>query len=149
MSTGECLKIWEIPTAIKRVAFSEDDTRILAVTEARMGHSGTIRIFDIRPDGETQPNEPSLTIDCFRSKATMASFTALDKYIVAAHEDGSIVLWDPKTGQEKKRMERVHDATVMDMQMSADGTYFVTASRDKSAKVGTKLHYHTYLRLGA
>ena len=136
VSTGECLKVWEIPTAIKRVAFSEDDARILAVTEARMGYNGTIRIFDISPEGTAQPSEPTLIIDCSKNKATMASFTALDKYIVAAHDDGSVALWDPQTGEEVKRVDRVHDATVMDIQMSADGTYFVTASRDNSAKVG-------------
>jgi len=134
-STGKCIKVWEIPTAIKRVAFSEDDSRILAVTEARMGFSGTIRIFDIAPLGQAQPDEPSVIIDCSRSKATVASFTALDKYIVAAHEDGSIAQWDPKSGKEIKRVDRVHEAQVMDMQMSLDGTYFITASRDKSAKL--------------
>ena len=40
--TGECVKTWEQPTAIKRVEFSEDGTKLLAVTEKRMGHLGTI-----------------------------------------------------------------------------------------------------------
>lgn len=52
VSTGKCLFTWEFPTAVKRVAFSEDDDQIVCITEQRMGHQGAIRIFDInREDG--------------------------------------------------------------------------------------------------
>ena len=139
VSTGECLKVWEFPTAIKRAAFSEDDSKILACTEARMGYSGRIAIMDVNyeNDGKTQADEPALSIDCSRSKAAVAGWTALDKYIVSAHEDGSICQWDPKDGELVNRVANVHEATVMDMQMSQDRTYCLTASRDKTAKVGT------------
>lgn len=148
VSTGECLKVWEIPTAIKRVQFSEDDTRVLAVTEQRMGFTGTIRIFDISSEneGREQADEPSVIIECTKSKATVAGWTALDKYIVSAHEDGSICQWNPKSGELENDIERVHEGTVMDLQMSADGTYFVTASRDKTAKVGRDLEQRACLR---
>jgi WD40 repeat protein len=52
VQTGECLKTWEFPTAVKRVQFSEDDGRMLCVTEQRMGHKGAIRIFDVKTEGE-------------------------------------------------------------------------------------------------
>lgn len=138
VSTGECLKVWELPTAIKRVSFSEDDTRILACTEKRMGHEGTIKIYEINsnPSSEReQADEAVLTITCSRSKATVAGWTALDKYIVSAHEDGSICQWDPKDGELVNRTANVHAGQVMDLQMSADRSYFVTASRDKSSKL--------------
>jgi len=137
VSTGECLKVWEMKTAIKRIAFSEDDTRILACTEARMGHIGTITVFDVSSegDGKTQADEPSLIINCPASKANMAGWTALDKYIVSAHEDGSICQWDPKDGELVNKTSGVHEATVMDLQMSQDRSYFITASRDKTAKL--------------
>lgn len=137
VSTGECLKVWEIPTAIKRVQWSEDDSRVLAVTEARMGHEGTIRVFEIsrEGDGRQQADEPSLTITCSRSKAYMAGFCSLDRYIVSCHEDGSACQWDAKDGELCNRVEGMHEAQVMDMQFSPDRSYFLTASRDKSAKV--------------
>ena len=131
------MKVWEFPTAIKRAAFSEDDTKILACTEARMGYSGRIMIMDVNSenDGKVQADEPALSIDCSRSKAAVAGWTALDKYIVSAHEDGSICQWDPKDGELVNRVANIHEATVMDMQMSPDRTYCLTASRDKTAKV--------------
>jgi len=52
IQTGKCLFTWEFPTAVKRVAFSEDDTLIACITEQRMGYSGAIRIFEINRSGQ-------------------------------------------------------------------------------------------------
>lgn len=57
VKTGECLKTWEFPTAIKRVSWSEDDTKVLALTEQRMGFKGTINVFDIVKDGSPRKLE--------------------------------------------------------------------------------------------
>ena len=95
--TGKCLKVWEFPTAVKRVDFSEDGQQLLGITEQRMGYLGTIVVFDINADPEAeQSNERALTITCNESKATVAGFSFLNKYIIAAHEDGSISQYDAK-----------------------------------------------------
>jgi len=49
---GTCLHTWEFPTAVKRVEFSQDGSMVLAVTEQRMGHMGSVRVFSINEDGE-------------------------------------------------------------------------------------------------
>lgn len=47
VATGKNVYTWEFPTAIKRVAWSEDDSQIVLVTEQRMGYQGAIRIFNV------------------------------------------------------------------------------------------------------
>jgi hypothetical protein len=37
VQTGECLLVWEFPTAVKHVSFSDDDEQIVCITEQRMG----------------------------------------------------------------------------------------------------------------
>jgi translation initiation factor 3 subunit I len=102
VKTGECVKVWEFPTAVKRVAFSPDGLQLLAVTEKRMGYLGTIVVYDVRyGDGEggnltDQADEPSLKITCEESKATVAGWSHLSKYIIAGHEDGSVSQYDSK-----------------------------------------------------
>lgn len=98
IKTGENVKTWEFPTAVKRVAFSEDGKQLLAVTEKRMGYLGTIVVFDIRygEDLSDQTSEHSLRITCEESKATVAGWSYLDKYIIAGHEDGSVSQYDAK-----------------------------------------------------
>lgn len=50
VQTGKCLKTWEFKTAVKRVEFSEDDDKILCVTEERMGYPGTVTVMNVNPD---------------------------------------------------------------------------------------------------
>lgn len=95
--TGRCIKVWHFNTAVKRVEFSEDGTRLLAVTEERMGFLGTIVVLDIELDVNADQNdERSLTIDCEESKATVAGWSYLSKYIIAGHEDGSVSQYDAR-----------------------------------------------------
>lgn len=155
VKTGECVKVWEFTTAVKRVEFSPDGSRVLAVTEKRMGYLGTIAVLDINYDGDftNQAEEPSLRITCHESKATVAGWSYLGKYIVAGHEDGSVSQYDGKVrlskfprvsqyadfGQTGEQLENVQahefDHQINDLQFSLDRTHFLTASKDKSAKV--------------
>jgi translation initiation factor 3 subunit I len=137
VKTGKCLMTWEFPTAVKRVEFNEDGTQLLGVTEKRMGHLGTIVVLDIKLDVNAEQNpEKVLTIVCDESKATVAGWSYLSKYIIAGHEDGSVSQYDGKTGDIIYRITP-HDlgAQVTDLQWSQDRTYFITASKDKTAKL--------------
>jgi translation initiation factor 3 subunit I len=95
VATGKCLKSWEFPTAVKRVEFSEDGSKLLGVTEKRMGYLSNIVVLDIKLDVQAeQSDERELTIVCDKSKATVAGWSYLGKYIIAGHEDGSISQFD-------------------------------------------------------
>ena len=97
VKTGRNLKTWEFPTAVKRVEFNEDATKLLGVTEKRMGHLGTIVVLDIKVDLEAeQSDEKVMTIVCEESKATVAGWSYHSKYIIAGHEDGSVSQYDGK-----------------------------------------------------
>ncbi|KAH8926795.1 WD40 repeat-like protein [Atractiella rhizophila] len=135
---GTCVKTWEFPTAVKRVALSRDDSRILAVTERRMGFPATLRIFRVNyEDLENQADEPEvyIEIDNDDPKPSVAIWSYLDKYIITGHEHGRIALWDPIEGEEINSTESVHEKTVTDIQTSPDGTYVVTTSKDQTAKI--------------
>ena len=98
--TGKCIKVWDFNTAVKRVEFSEDGTQLLAVTENRMGFLGTIVVLDIKVDvNAEQTDERSLTITCDESKATVAGWSYMSKYIIAGHEDGTVSQYDAKVPQ--------------------------------------------------
>jgi translation initiation factor 3 subunit I len=137
VKSGKCLKVWEFPTAVKRVEFNEDGTKLLGVTEKRMGYLSNIVVYEINPDPEApQTEERELTIVCDESKATVAGWSYLNKYIIAGHEDGSVSQYDGKTGELIENMP-IHELEqpIVDLQWSTDRTYCITASKDKSAKV--------------
>lgn len=100
VKTGKLLKTWDFATSIKRVEFSPDGRQLLGVTEKRSGHLSTIVVYPINPDPEAeQSDEQTVRIVCDESKATVAGFSYLAKYIISGHEDGSITQWDAKTGE--------------------------------------------------
>lgn len=94
-------------------------------------------MYDINPDPTAkQTDEHSLRIVCDESKATVAGFSYLAHYIIAGHEDGSVSQYDAKTG-ELLFNTQAHEADmqITDLQWAPDRTYFITASKDKSAKI--------------
>jgi hypothetical protein len=103
-----------------------------------MGFLSNIVVMDIIPDVEAeQSDEKVLTIVCDDSKATVAGFSNMSKYIIAGHEDGSLSQYDGKTGELLDNFP-IHELNlaIVDLQWSADRTYFITACKDKTAKVG-------------
>ncbi|ORZ02142.1 WD40-repeat-containing domain protein [Syncephalastrum racemosum] len=136
VQTGKCLKTWEFKTAVKRVEFSEDDTMVLCVTEQRMGFAGSITVLPVNQDiNGQQSDEPIVQIvNQNGPKAVVACWGYLNKYIVSGHEDGTICQWDWKAN-EKIQSVQGHEENISDMQMSSDRTYFITTSRDKTARI--------------
>lgn len=115
LKTGRLLHTWEFNTSVKRVEFSADGRQLLAVTEKRSGHLGTIVVYEINPDPEAkQSDEHVLRIVCEDSKATVAGFSYLGHYIIAGHEDGSVSQFDGKSG-ELLFNTQVHEADMQSM----------------------------------
>lgn len=138
IKTGKCLKTWDFNTAVKRVEFNEDGSQLLAVTEMRMGFLGTIVVLDIKLDvNAEQSSDRALTITCEESKATVAGWSYMSKYIIAGHEDGSVSQYDPKSGEQidNVQVHEVDGGLITDLQWAPDRTYFITASKDKTAKL--------------
>lgn len=135
IKTGKCLKVWNFNTAVKRVEFDETGSQLLAVTEQRMGYLGTIVVLSINLNVDAEQfDEFLMTITCGQSKATVAGWSYLSKFIIAGHEDGSVSQYDAKTGDQILNSP-AHDLIITDLQWSSDRTYFITASKDKTAKL--------------
>ncbi|OSD07336.1 WD40 repeat-like protein [Trametes coccinea BRFM310] len=155
VQTGKCLFYWEFPTAVKRVAFSEDDDQIVCITEQRMGYQGAVRIFNINRDGDgtqresekmnemggkrtddrIESKEPASMFNPIGSKAVVCAFAHTPDLILTGHESGKVALFDSKTGEEVLSNEHAHRDVVTDLQMSPDRTYFITSSKDKTARL--------------
>ena len=69
------------------------------------------------------------------SKVTVAAFTPIKNEIVTGHENGKVSKYNVETHQEIKSNEGAHEEYIMDLQLANDKTYFITSSKDKSAKL--------------
>lgn len=141
VENGQLLYSWDSPSPVRRVAFSPDGTKILAIADQVMGHKGSISVFELnRSDLSNQPKEPKLIIHKDQTKATVADFSQNGEYIISGHEDGYISKYSVKSGDLIKKIqahgihneEKVH--TVTDIQFAPeDRSYFITSSKDKTA----------------
>lgn len=147
--TGECLFTWVLDSSCRWVQFRPDCKQVLLVTDEVMGEIGMIQIFNIDHTQPQQEKKPVLQIknDGEVSKRfTVAAWGYGGNTIIAGRANGEITKFDAKTGAELATV-KAHDMQVMDIQMSSDRTYFVTASKDKMAKlfdVDTLTHMKTY-----
>ncbi|CAN6597128.1 eukaryotic translation initiation factor 3 subunit I [Trichomonascus vanleenenianus] len=139
VETGETIHVWEGKASIKRVEFSPDNKSFLAVSEEHMGQRGAIRIYPVTTDGsKPETSEPLVEIinPQGESKVTFATWVYDGKHIVAGHGDGSVSLYNAETGEKIKTVDG-HEDIITDIQASPDRTYFITASKDRKAKLFT------------
>ena len=73
----------------------------------------------------------------------MCAFAHVPSLILTGHESGKVALFDAKTGEEVLSNERAHLDVITDLQLSPDRTYFITSSRDKTARVRSSFLHGT------
>jgi translation initiation factor 3 subunit I len=123
-----------------RVAWNEDDEMAMCITEQRQGQPSVIRTFKInREDPSASSSTPLKEIILSGSKATVALWAPLSEFIITGHESGKVAKYDAKTGEEVLANSDSHSSVITDIQLSPDGTYFITSSKDKTARVGIRL----------
>ncbi|KAI8872455.1 WD40 repeat-like protein [Ramicandelaber brevisporus] len=131
--TGQQLYKWNLNTACKRVQFSPDGTKILAVTEERMGFKGTLSIYKLNLTNlEDQKQQPVKSIVMTESKATVAAWID-ETYVVCGHENGMLTKYEWEMERLDVKNSRAHAEIITDLQVSPDRTYFITSSKDKTA----------------
>lgn len=136
----ECGKeqaVFTTGTAVRGVSLSNaGGTRNLValITDATMGQKSKLLIHDIRS------NEGALhTVEWPENKAKPTVVQWNDDIVITGHEDGRLVTWAVGEGKElpsiKTQNQAAHTDVIRDIQWSRDRTYFITASRDTSAKI--------------
>jgi translation initiation factor 3 subunit I len=87
---------------------------------------------------DTENKTPAHEVFPIGSKPTVCTFASGatgSTTILTGHESGKVALFDVESGSEIESNERAHGGVVTDLQLSPDRTYFVTSSKDKSARL--------------
>jgi WD40 repeat protein len=107
------------------VAFSPDGSR-LAITE----RIGPVQVFDVT----SLPPREVLTLKGHTSAVLAVRFSPDGTHLATGSMDGTVRLWDAKTGQELLRLA-LHTAGVITVSFSPDGLRLVSGGWDGTARV--------------
>lgn len=135
VETGNSVAMIPTKSSARTVGFSYSGNQAAYSTDKAMGNICELFVIDVRnPDSSLNDGDAILRIPVSHSKITAMHWGTMDETIITGHENGQITLWDLRTGRE---VHSVHDHTsvINDLQMSKDGTMFVSSSKDTTAKL--------------
>lgn len=139
-------KIWDVEhgvviasipakSSVRTCNFSYSGNQAAYTTDKAMGQNSELFLIDVRTaDSSLADQSPILRIPMLQSKITSMLWGPLDETIITGHDNGQISIWDIRKGREVNSVND-HTASINDMQMYKDGTMFVTASKDTTAKL--------------
>jgi hypothetical protein len=109
---------------VNAVSFSHDSQLLVTAAD-----DGSLRAWKV-PDGtvlNTLGQASGPAVKCL-------TFAPDDRYVVAGTADGTVIAWNPRTGEEIFRSQ-VHGASVTSVAFIPDGSRLATAASDRSLKI--------------
>eukprot|EP00161_Ancyromonas_sigmoides_P024989 TRINITY_DN827_c0_g1_i1.p1 TRINITY_DN827_c0_g1~~TRINITY_DN827_c0_g1_i1.p1 ORF type:complete len:365 (-),score=212.44 TRINITY_DN827_c0_g1_i1:21-1028(-) len=121
-------------TPVRGVGFALGDAEFLTVQDNKMGRKPAVFVYDLPADEAELRDEPRLEILGHTKAITSAVWGPLNTHIFTSSEDGTVRLWDPKTGSQTGEITD-HTKGVNEIQFAKDYSTFITASADHTARL--------------
>lgn len=137
VETGQVLGTIKCNSAARTANFSYSGNQASYSTDKAMKSNSELFIIDVRNVDSSIGEQNSafkFTMNDQQSKITSVLWGALDETVITGHDNGSIRIWDLRAAKELNSVV-CHNMAINDMQMSKDGTMFVSASKDTTAKL--------------
>eukprot|EP00745_Piridium_sociabile_P000892 TRINITY_DN105586_c0_g1_i2.p1 TRINITY_DN105586_c0_g1~~TRINITY_DN105586_c0_g1_i2.p1 ORF type:complete len:328 (+),score=86.95 TRINITY_DN105586_c0_g1_i2:106-1089(+) len=136
VKTGVCTSTLETRTAVRSCGLSYSGNYIMLTTDKTMGFPCEVMVYDIRDNSQMLEGEPlqRITLPTTETKITSAVWANLEDTILTGHENGECRQYEVKTG-DKINTCKEHGKQINDIQLSKDGNWFITASKDFTAKL--------------
>lgn len=134
-ATGVEIGMLSVQSAIRTCVFSYSSNMAVYSTDATYGLSCELLVIDVRNADESfNKTTPILKMQVDGAKVTSTIWGPLDKTIITGHDDGTITHWDTTTGRVISTIKE-HKGAINDLQKNNDGTMFISASKDCTAKL--------------
>lgn len=121
-------------SSVRTCGFSYSGRQVMISTDKQMGKPCEIQLYDIADARQMENCKPYRVMAINGSKVTSALWGPLDEYIVAGHEDGSLVHYSTDRGNPILQQKH-HTKEIKDLQCSLDQSMLLTASKDSTAKL--------------
>jgi len=146
VETGREIMSWTHKAPVRSVAFAYGEQKFLTVTDQVFGLLPSICIWDLSTDPRVVTKPIWEIPGRNEAKILHASWGPLNETIFTACEDGTMRVYDSKTGEQVKVISD-HTKAVMQISWSKNGKLFLSASKDGTARLydaKTYRHLKTY-----
>lgn len=131
---GKQVRVIETATAVRALDLAQGmDPNLLAlVTDATMGKPSELLIYDLR-----EPNPTKRMAFEAGKRATVLGWSDCNRGLITGHEEGGVQQWDASNLGKAvaSAPSNTHQEAIRDLQFSADRTFFITASKDCTARL--------------
>jgi translation initiation factor 3 subunit I len=136
--TGECLFTFPHKGPVRGVAWAEGCQKFATISDPFVEHNAKIKVYDCPSEGELS-DVPTLEIEIpkmggKRVNPTNVEWTSFNEDVLVAFENGTIVLYDPETGEEKEHIQ-AHEKKINRVRFNLDKTLLITSSADCTSKL--------------
>jgi len=131
VETGREINMIRHKVAVRDVGYSYGEKLFFTITDAIIGNKAAIQIFDTTQ----KPPKPIVEINVkSESKVYNAIWGPRNQTVYTAGEDGSVRIFDVRTGKELKNITD-HTKPVTQIVQSKDGVLFATCSKDGTCRL--------------
>lgn len=129
---GNELASWQFRSSVRGVQWATGDRMMLAITDNNFNCEAAVHIWNLPDEIEEAAEARMMAVPGV--KLTGALWGPLNTFVVAAGDDGCLRKWDVEKGVEVEKIE-IHKKGIKSMTPSKDGSMFITASSDYTAKL--------------
>jgi len=142
-SADNSAKLWDVQygkelysfihkAPVRSVNFSLGDQEILTVADQFKENLPSIYVYDLN----SSSSKPAIEITGRSGiKIMQAVWGNLNETILSANEDGTIYIYDKRKNGEELKVIKEHSQSVMHLSFSKKGIFFISASKDGTAKL--------------
>jgi len=135
IGTGTQIGRVDTKSAVRTCAFSYSGNVAAYTTDKTMGMECEINVVDARDGASIGEAGSILKIPVQGDKVTALLWDCIDEMLLTGHVNGDVSKWDMKTGKRVELCSGEHSRDIKDMRPSKDGTMFITACKDNTAKL--------------
>ncbi|GMT00679.1 hypothetical protein PENTCL1PPCAC_22853 [Pristionchus entomophagus] len=134
VETGECSDTVNQPTPARSITLSFSGNLVGFSTLKMTKNLSSLCVCDIRdPEQMKEGGEPMFR-STFDHSVVMSLFSSLDEKITVGNENGMILQYDIRNSNEPcATNETTHRFGITDLQLSPDGAFIISSSKDKTA----------------
>lgn len=132
---GDVISSIQTPTVARSISMSYSGSLLAFTTTKMTQNKASLCVYDIRDSAQMSGDGSPTFKKLLEIQANACVWSHLDDQICTGNEKGNVHQYDLRNGDMNMFDDQAHKFQIHDMQVNADQSFLITASKDKTAKL--------------